>query len=270
MIQDFTHSVLGRTGIEVHRLGLSATYRPGKKTLHRALDAGLNYVFMYGFDTQMKSVLRDEIVNNRDRFVIATGAYNYIWWHSDIRKTLEKRLRQLRTDHIDVFLFMGVMKEKEFPEHIREELYRLKEEGKVRAIGISTHDRKFAGKLATDGAQDVLMVRYNAAHRGAEEDVFPHLQKHNPGIISFTATRWRYLIKRPSGYPKGDRLPTPGECYRFVLSNPNVDVCMMAPSNQKQLEHNLTTLEEGPLSDEDMEFMKQFGDRVHHTRKWFM
>jgi hypothetical protein len=34
-------------------------------------------------------------------------------------------------------------------------------EGKVRAIGISTHDRKFAGKLAAEGALDVFLIRYN-------------------------------------------------------------------------------------------------------------
>ena len=270
MAHDFTHSVLGRTGIKVHRLGLSATYRPGKKTIYRALDAGLNYVFMYGFDTQMRGVLQNEIVNNRDRFVIATGAYNFIWWYSNIRKTLEKRLRQLRTDHIDIFLFMGVLKESEFPEQVRQELLCLKQEGKVRAIGISTHNRKLAGKLASDGVMDILMVRYNAAHRGAEEEIFPFVKEHNPGVVSFTATRWRYLIRRPSGYPKGDRIPTPGECYRFVLSNPHVDVCITAPSNLKQLEHNLVALEKGPLGEDDMTFIRKFGDLVHHTKKWFM
>lgn len=34
----------------------------------------------------------------------------------DLRRTLEKRLRQLRTDYIDIFLFLGVLKEKEFSE----------------------------------------------------------------------------------------------------------------------------------------------------------
>jgi len=40
-MNDFTHSVLGHTGLVVHRLGLSASYRPGKKTVHAALDASL-------------------------------------------------------------------------------------------------------------------------------------------------------------------------------------------------------------------------------------
>jgi aryl-alcohol dehydrogenase-like predicted oxidoreductase len=59
-------------------------------------------------------------------------------------------------------------------------------------------------------------------------------------------------------------------CYRFVLSNPNVDVCLTSPTNLKQLEENISSLRLGPLSEEDMEFMRKFGDVVHHTKKWFM
>jgi len=183
---------------------------------------------------------------------------------------LEKRLRRLRTDYIDVFLFLGVMKEKQFPPQLREELCQLREEGKIRAVGLSCHDRKFVGRLAAEGNMDVLMIRYNAAHRGAEQDIFPFLETHAPGVVSYTATRWKYLLRRPSGWPKDGRIPTAGMCYRFVLSNPNVHVCLTGPSNKKQLEENLASLRRGPLSDEEMDFMQKFGDRVHHTKKWFM
>ena len=58
------------------------------------------------------------------------------------------------------------------------ELVRLREEGKVRAIGISIHDRERAGKLAESSPLDLFMIRYNAAHPGAERDIFPHLGPH--------------------------------------------------------------------------------------------
>ena len=44
------HTVLGKTGITVSRLGLSASYRPGKQTIYKALNEGVNYFFGYGFD----------------------------------------------------------------------------------------------------------------------------------------------------------------------------------------------------------------------------
>lgn len=270
MMNDFTHTNLGATGLRVHRLGLAATYRPGKATIYRALDAGLNYFFAFGLDTQMTRTLREILPARREQFVLATGAYNLMFGYPNLRRTLEKRLRQFRTDYLDVFLFLGVTKEREFPERAREELYRFREEGKIRSVGMSSHDRKFAGKLARTGALDVLMVRYNAAHRGAEEEVFPHLEPHHPGVVSYTATRWTYLLRRPRGWPRAERIPTPGMCYRFALSNPCVDVCMTAPSNLKQFEENLRAVAEGPLCEEDMAFMRRFGDVVHEKAGWFM
>jgi aryl-alcohol dehydrogenase-like predicted oxidoreductase len=266
----FTHTILGHTGLPVHRLGFAATYWPGKKTVYKAIDEGINYFFGFGMDWQMINALRDILKTKREKFVIATGAYNYMFRFQNIRRTLEKRLRQFRTDYIDVFLFLGVTKSKEFPESAREEMVRLREEGKVKAIGMSCHDRNFAGKLAAEGALDVLMIRYNAAHRGAELDIFPHLTQHNPGVVSYTATRWTYLLRRPKGWSKDGRIPTAGECYRFVLTNPNVHLCLTAPRSQQQLLENIAAISQGPLGEEDMKFMKDFGDAVYRQYKWFM
>jgi aryl-alcohol dehydrogenase-like predicted oxidoreductase len=270
MVEDFAHATLGKLSSKVFRLGLSAVYRPGKRAIRRALDAGVNYLFCYGFDGQMIEVLREVMPANREKYVVATGAYNLIWTRQDLRRTLEKRLRQLRTDYIDVFHFLGVMKPREFPEPVREELRRMKEDGRVRAVAMSCHDRKFAGELAARGELDVLMIRYNAAHRGAERDIFPHLLAHHPGVVSYTATRWSYLLRRPRGWPKDGRIPTAPMCYRFVLSNPHVDVCLTAPNNLRQLEENLNAIRQGPLADDEMRFMQDFGDAVYNRKKWFM
>jgi len=267
MPENFSETVLGRTGIPIRRLGLSASYFPGKKAVYHAIDAGLNLFFCYGWDVQMTHVLRDVFKTGRQDLVVVTGAYNLIWGYPNLRKSLEKRLRQLGTDYIDAFLFLGVLKAKHFPERALEEICRLREEGKVRAIGMSCHDRKFAGQHAARGVLDALMIRYNAAHRGAEEEIFPNLPAHNPGVISYTATRWNYLLRRPRNWPKSERIPTPEMCYRFVLSNDNVDVCLTAPRNLKQLRENISTIEHGPLGQEDMEFMRRFGDAVHSSSK---
>ena len=56
----------------------------------------------------------------------------------------------------------------------------------------------------------------------------------------------------------------------FVLSNPNVDVCLTAPANRKQLQENLAGLSKGPLSPDEMSFMTRFGDLVHERHRWFM
>jgi aryl-alcohol dehydrogenase-like predicted oxidoreductase len=267
---DFLHAKLGHTGIPVFRLGLSGSHRPGERVIRAALDEGVNYCFCYGFDGHMVRVLRGLHADLREKVVIATGAYNLIWTHQDLRRTLEKRLRQLGTDYIDVFHFLGVMKPEQFTPRVRDDLEALRHDPRVRAVSISCHHRKFAAQLASQGALDCLMARYNAAHRGAETEVFPALATHNVGLISYTATRWGYLIRRSRKWPQERPIPTPGQCYRFVLSNPSVAVCLNAPSNERQFRENLEAVRLGPLPEDEMQFMRDYGDCVHKNAGWFM
>ena len=263
MTQDFLRVPLGKIGTPVCRIGLSASYRPGRETVFKALDEGLNYFLFFGFDNHMTSVLRETLIGRREQYVLATGAYNSIWAQQNLRKTLERRLRQMRTDYIDVFHFLGVTRRSHFTAQVREELQAVRESGLVRAVSISTHDRKFAAELVREGTLDAMMIRYNAAHTGAETEIFPHLPESDPAVVSFTATRWTSLLRPPRGYPPGERVPTAGLCYRFVLSNPSVHVCLMAPGNLKQFEQNLAEIRRGPLPEDEMKFMRAFGERVN-------
>jgi aryl-alcohol dehydrogenase-like predicted oxidoreductase len=267
---DFLQGTLGRTGLKVHRLGLAASYWPGRRTVERALDEGINYFFCFGIDGQMIRVLRRLPPSRREQIVIGTGAYNYIWFRQDLVKTLEKRLRQLRTDHIDVFHFLGVMKPKEMTPHVLDQLAKLREDPRVKAVSISCHNRKYAGELAAAGTLDCLMIRYNAAHRGAETEVFPYLAAHDVGLVSYTATRWTYLLRRSKHWPKDRPIPTAGQAYRFVLTNPHVDVCLTAPRSERELLENLAAARSGPLPEDEMAFMREYGDVVHEHAGWFM
>jgi aryl-alcohol dehydrogenase-like predicted oxidoreductase len=269
-MSEFLRGPLGKLGTPVTRLGLSATYRPGKAAIHKAIDEGINYFFYFGFDTQMPAALRDVIRARRDQFVLATGGYNWILWRSNLRRTLEQRLRKMKTDYIDIFHYLGVAQRKHWTPKIQDELQAIRESGLVRAVSISTHDRMLASDLANQGVLDAMMIRYNAAHRGAETEIFPQLPATNPAVVSFTATRWRYLTRRPRGYPKDARVPTAGMCYRFVMSNPSVHVCLSAPMNLRQLQDNLAEVRKGPLGEDDMQFMRDFGDVVYRNYKYFM
>ncbi len=270
LMNEYTHTSFGRVGTKVCRLGLSATYRPGKAIVHKALDAGVNLLFCYGFDSHLTKTVRELPASRRDGLFIITGGYNLlINRRPNLQKVLDKRLKQLGTDRLDAFMFLGVSKPKHLSPWTMDALHELKQTDKVRHVGISCHDRKFVGQLAADGVLDVLMIRYNAAHRGGETEIFPHLATHDPGVVGYTATRWRDLLRRPRGWPKDGRIPSASMCYRFVLSNPHIHVCLTAPSNDKHLTENLRALEQGPLSEEDLQFMREFGDVVHKKRKLF-
>lgn len=264
------HARLGATGRRVFRLGLSATYRPGDRTVRRALDEGVNYLFAFGVDTQMNRVIRGMSAREREQVLIATGGYNWLVWHPPLERSLENALRRLRTDYIDVFHYLGVMKPADLSGRVRDEIAGLRADPRVRAVAVSCHDRRLAGALAAAGDVDVLMVRYNAAHPGAERDIFPHVAAHGTGVVSYTATRWTYLLRRPKGWPADRPVATAGQCYRFALSDPRVHVVLTAPRSERELVENLAEVRKGPLPDDEMAFMRAFGAHVHERAGWFM
>jgi aryl-alcohol dehydrogenase-like predicted oxidoreductase len=268
--RELVRTTLGTTGRPVFQLGLAATYRPGDRTVRRALDEGVNYLFAFGIDTQMNRVIRGMTADQRDKVVIATGGYNWLVWHPPLRTSLENALRRLRTDYIDVFHYFGIVRRADLGARVRDEIAALRADPRVGAVAVSCHDRQLAGELAAAGDVDVLMVRYNAAHPGAELEVFPHVGTHRTGIVSYTATRWTYLLRRPKGWPPDCPVATAGQCYRFVLSNPHVHVVLTAPRSERELVENLTEVRRGGLPDDEMAFMRKFGAHVHEHAGWFM
>jgi predicted aldo/keto reductase-like oxidoreductase len=63
--------------------------------------------------------------------------------------------------------------------------------------------------------------------------------------------------------PQGERLPSPTDLYRYVLTNPSVEMVLTAPETIEQLEENVKTLELGPVSEEERSWLERIGDHVH-------
>jgi hypothetical protein len=88
------------------------------------------------------------------------------------------------------------------------------------------------------------MIRYNAAHRGAERDVFRVTDSLQMPIVAFTAQRWGALLAGTPDDPPGFIPPSAREWYRFALAHPSLSVVLMAPPNRQQLDEDLSLLED--------------------------
>src|SRR5207245_2955336 len=107
--------------------------------------------------------------------------------------------------------------------------------GRLKLIGLTSHQRPLAALWAQSGKLDLLMVRYNAAHPGAEPDVFPIAQQQRIPVVTFTGLRWKALLAHTPDDPPGFTPPSAIECYRFCLANPAVAVALAAPGNRSEL-----------------------------------
>jgi predicted aldo/keto reductase-like oxidoreductase len=259
---DFRSNVnLGNTGLHVGRLGISSSYGANAEAFEEAFERGCNYFtwgsFIKGPSPEMKKAVKNIVKKGqRDKLVLAL--YNY--FHSSLLTDMfiPGRLKQLGVDHADILIlgFYSWLPSK----NVIDGVIRLKEKGIIRNIGLSGHNRKLFPELIEKGIFDVFHIRYNAVNRGAESEVFPFVDMNNgQGIVSFTATKWGQLLDQKK-MPPGIKAPSAIDCYRFVLSNPAVDVCMMGARNFEMMKENLKTLEMGPMNEEELSRMRSIGD----------
>lgn len=263
MTTAFGSRVLGRTGLRVSPLGLASSYGVGGRDVERAFDRGVN-LFLWG--SRRRSDFGRGVANlsraHRDRMVIGIQSYTRAAWM--MRFSVESALRALGTDHVDLLGLAWWNASP--PARILDAARKLRDSGKVRHILVSMHHRPAFQQIVGDSDYEAIMVRYNAAHPGAEREVFPHLPVARPGVVAFTATRWGALVD-PKLTPAGLPTPRASDCYRFALTNPNVDACLSGPKDSAELDEALATFERGPMDDEELAWMRRVGAGVRQATK---
>ncbi|MFO0549115.1 MAG: aldo/keto reductase [Polyangiaceae bacterium] len=254
---------LGRSHLEVMPLGLAAGYGVGAADVEFARERGVDFFYWgsarrRGFGEGLRRVLA------RDRASTKLVIQTYARWPSGIGRSLERALRALKTDYADVLLlgWWNLPPRAAILDAAAETVAR----GLAKHIMVSSHHRPTFVELARDPRIDLLMLRYNAAHPGAERDVFPLLTSDRPGVVGYTTTSWGQLLDA-SLTPTDERTPTSTDCYRFSLGQPGIDACWMGARNRSDLEVALTAMELGPLSAEEDAWIRRVGTAVRDRTK---
>ena len=261
--------ILGRTGLTVGPLGIASSYGAPSESLEEAFEHGCNYFVWNSFIRGRRSNMREAIRSiagkgERDRLVLALHSYSH---SAALMKVFCRRaIKSAGLGHVDVLLLGYYPKPP--PKRVLDAALAMKEEGMIRFIGLSGHNRSVFPVLAKGEREiQVFHIRYNAVNRGAESDVFPHIDSRDrPGLVAFTATRWGHLLS-PKRMPPGERPATAPECYRWALTNENIDVCLTGPRTAEEMKENLTILEQGPMDTDELARMQRIGDHVYGKKR---
>ena len=222
--------------------------------VYYAVERGVNYLNWCGRPDGLSRAVAGMGVE-REEIVLAWQLKSRT--ASGAGRELEDALKELNTDYIDVVTFYYVESEGEWCEIMSrggayEAMARAREQGKVRFLGLTSHQRNMAARIATGELRapeqvesrplDMLMLRYNAAHRGAEEDVFPLTDPRNIPVVVYTCLRWGALMKPTPDDPPNFIPPPAREWYRFALANPSVAIAIAAPNDRAELGHDFFTV----------------------------
>lgn len=156
------------------------------------------------------TALEEVFPGEREKWFIATkfghrftGLFerDQIWDPDGVQSQLEDSLRALRTDYVDLLQFHSGGNDVFDNDALWERLSRLKEQGKVRYLGISigsnTNDYQ-TGRAPEVGAEAIQVI-YNRLDRAPEEKVFPLCEQHNLGVLA--------RVPLASGYLSGKYKP---------------------------------------------------------------
>ena len=198
---------------------------------------------------------------NREDVCVATGSETRA--QRTLRRYLEQVQKKLDVEVVDVFFAEYVAPGEDMDEVMEalDELQRWKEEGVIRYVGATVHSRALALELIECGRVEVLMHRYNMAHRGAEEKVLPAALAAAMPVVAFTCTRWGSLLAG-HGQWQGP-VPKAGDCYRYALDHKAVQLALTAPQNAAELRENLAILNNLDLAEGERETWEEYGALVY-------
>ncbi|MBD3344945.1 MAG: aldo/keto reductase [Chitinivibrionales bacterium] len=209
------HTTFGTPPITISRLCLGCWQASGWatsddtrfiRTVEHALDQGVNFLdtaAAYG-NGHSEELVAKAIKGKRDKVVIATKFTHTMSRPDKIRRSLEQSLRLLNTDYIDLFQQHWPPKNVPLADTINE-LIKLKDEGKIRTIGVSNwmepEWEEFDGDLSVI---DSLQPCYSLLWRSVEKNILALCKKHSIAIFTYSplaqgilAGRFRSIDDRP-------------------------------------------------------------------------
>ena len=302
---------LGRSGLKVSIVGLGCggPSRLGQSTgkseqesisvVRQALDLGITLfdtAEAYGTEAIVGKALQ---AVPRDQVVIATKKLPPPPDHSDpvgdLKRSLEHSLQRLRTDYIDIYFLHGVR-----PAHYRYAhdtlapvLLQMREEGKIRAVGITEAFIYDPGHQTLQQALeaecwDVMMVGFNLLNPSARHRVFPKTQEQHIGVLGMFAVR-RALsqpahlkaliadLKRrgqigpevgddddPLGFltQEGKATTILEAAYRYCRHEPGMHAVLTGTGNVDHLKANVASLLRAPLDQADLQRLEDLFGKV--------
>lgn len=297
---DLPKRTLGRTGVEVTTLGFGAMELRGGnrgpalsdedagKLLNLVLDSGINFI-----DTSIDYGLSEErigkyISHRRDEYFLASKCGcvvdgqqgEHIHTAKNIREGVENSLRRLQTDRLDLVQFHRSLTMAEFQaEGALQELLKLRDEGKVRFVGVSGTLPNLPEQIES-GVFDAFQIPYSALQREHESVIQMAADRGmgtiiRGGVARGAPTDWEnrsyYMIDSDTMKQRWDNadidslldgMPRVEFMLRFTLSHPGLSTTIVGTSNPDHLKTNVENAMKGQLPESMMVEAKKRLDRA--------
>ncbi len=277
-------NVLGKTGLEVGRLGIGlseigfnlemADVDTARGVINQALDSGVNFLdtaACYGISEELVGIVASE---RRDEFVLATKAGHFLpreegedWTYDLIISSIDRSLERMKTDHVDLVQLHSCNVEVLERGDVIRALQDARAAGKTRYIGYSG-DNENAKWAVTSGLFDTLQTSFNLVDQSARTNLFADVEERGMGLIikrPIANAAWganadpepyTHISEYASEYFRragvmladGPLADDPGDRIRlalgFTFAHPEVDVTIVGTQRPHHMKANLEMVSE--------------------------
>lgn len=295
-------NILGRTGLKVGVMGLGCGgasrlgARKGKTEaesvalIRQGLDAGVNFIDTaeaYGTEALVGKAIHGIA---RTSLVLSSKVESVGIDPPAVERSLEKSLRALGTDYIDILNLHGVVL-RDYDDLLAEivpTLLKVREQGKIRFIGLTESGKedpqhRMLQRALQDDVWDALMVGFNLLNQSARDRVLPKAAEKNIGIVNMYAVRTalsrpEYLREviagliasreidpaaldreDPLGFlvQEGAAKDIIDAAYRFCRDEPGIHVVLSGTGSREHLTENIASFNRPPLPAEEVATLKR-------------
>lgn len=249
---------LGKTGLKVSEVGFGGipimrlSKEEAVKVVRTAYEKGINFydtANMYG-DSEEK--MGQAFRGIRDKVVIATKTMKRN--KEKATQDIENSLKMLQTDYLDLFQLHQVTQEKEWeeasgPQGVLEAVYKAKEEGKIRHIGITSHSLEMAVKLAKTGIFSTVQFPFNFIEEALKDKLTILVEELGLGVIAM----------KPFG---GGMIDNAQIAFKFLRQFPQV-VPIPGYHSVEAVEEIIAFYQEANIvTDQDLQLMEQYKNEL--------
>lgn len=263
---------LGRTGMQISDISFGTSGLDNVAAVKRALERGVNY-----FDTSpdyshadSEHTLGEGIKGHpRDKLFIVSkfctpdGHLSNDTPAKEVIGAVEASLQRLKIDYLDLAHIHAVNSiERLMNPNIHEAFDRLKEQGKLRFLGVSSHTpqlEKVMRHAVDSGRFDVIMVAYNFKNWPELTTIFRDAKEKGVGVVAMKTLKGAQHSAL-SDFTPTERESFPQAAFKWVLSNENVSGLVVSINSLPQIDEYLHASGQ-PLQTTDVELLQKY-DRL--------
>jgi myo-inositol catabolism protein IolS len=295
---------LGRSGLEVSVVALgtwqfadarywgASDQKQVNRIVHEAIDLGINYIDTAEGYGRSEELLGGALQGKRDRVIVSTKTGGKSLLPENLPGAVERSLKKLQTDYVDLYIIHWP--KRDIPiEDTMAALNKVKDQGKIRSIGVSNFCVSDMDAAATHAEISSNQLPYNLFWRMIEKEILPACEEHGISVVAYSPLAQGLLtgkFRKKEDIPESGRLHTrpfredvlPVEfeainamdevCERYrathaqvsmawLLKQPGVDCVVPGAKSLQQLQDNAAAVNVD-LADEDVETLTRISDPV--------